>query len=32
MNFSFATDEKIEEGVRRLANAIRLLYARYEND
>ena len=32
MNFSFATDEKIDEGVRRLANAIRQLYARYEND
>lgn len=29
LNFSFATDEKIVEGVRRLADAIRLLYARH---
>ena len=27
LNFSFATDEKIEEGVKRLASAIRQLYA-----
>lgn len=29
LNFSFASDEKIVEGVKRLANAIRQLYARY---
>lgn len=31
LNFSFASDEKIVEGVRRLANAIRHLYERYES-
>lgn len=31
LNFSFATDEKIVEGVKRLANAIRQLYAKYGN-
>lgn len=29
LNFSFASDEKIVEGVRRLADAIRLLYQRH---
>ena len=29
LNFSFASDEKIVEGVQRLANAIRALYAKY---
>ena len=29
LNFSFATDEKIEEGVKRLSEAIRQLYARH---
>jgi 2-aminoadipate transaminase len=29
LNFSFASDEKIREGVRRLAAAIRRLYVRY---
>jgi Transcriptional regulators containing a DNA-binding HTH domain and an aminotransferase domain (MocR family) and their eukaryotic orthologs len=29
LNFSFASDEKIVEGVKRLANAIRALYARH---
>ena len=29
LNFSFASDEKIVEGVKRLANAIRSLYAKY---
>ena len=29
LNFSFATDEKIVEGVKRLANAIRQLYAKH---
>ncbi len=29
LNFSFASDEQIVEGVKRLANAIRTLYARY---
>ena len=31
LNFSFASDEKIVEGVKRLANAIRKLYAKYGN-
>ena len=31
LNFSFASDEKIVEGVKRLANAIRQLYAKYGN-
>ena len=30
LNFSFASDEKIVEGVKRLANAIKQLYAKYE--
>ena len=29
LNFSFASDEKIREGVRRLASAIRKLYGKY---
>ena len=31
LNFSFASDEKIVEGVKRLANAIRQLYAKHGN-
>ena len=29
LNYSFASDEKIVEGVQRLANAIRALYAKH---